>query len=47
MYIRTSYGPVWVNREPPYYRDWRGRQAYKYRIALRRSQPQIDAANRR
>jgi hypothetical protein len=37
MYIRTSHGPVWVSDEAPYFRDWQGRQLYKFHIAEPRS----------
>jgi hypothetical protein len=36
MIINTSYGPVWVSEEAPYYRDFLGRQAYKFLYAGKR-----------
>jgi hypothetical protein len=30
MYIRTTYGPVWVSESAPYYRNWQGKMAYRY-----------------
>ena len=33
MYLHTIYGAVWVSDQPPYYRDWRGRQAYRFLYA--------------
>jgi hypothetical protein len=36
MIVQTTYGPVWVSDQAPYYRDWAGRQAYKYLYAGRK-----------
>lgn len=38
MYLRTLDGLVWVSETAPYWKDWRGRQAYRYLIAARRAQ---------
>lgn len=51
MNMRTNYGLVWVSDDPPYFRDWQGRQFYKFHIAdPRRRQrstlpPATDAAD--
>lgn len=37
MLVKTSYGPVWVSEDAPYYRDYLGKQLYKHRIAGRRA----------
>ena len=38
MIVETSYGPVWVSENPPYFRDYRGRHLYKQRFAGKRSE---------
>lgn len=44
MYINTSNGRIWVSDDAPYYRNWLGRQAYKYRHAqARRRQASSDS----
>jgi len=46
MYMRTSYGLVWVSEEPPYFHDWQGRQLYKFHVAepSRRQRPTLPLA---
>lgn len=33
MYLQTEFGRVWVSAEAPYWKDFHGRQAYKYLFA--------------
>jgi hypothetical protein len=42
MFVPTSYGPVFVSDQAPYFKDWLGRQAYKYRVAQARRAAQVD-----
>ncbi len=37
MYVQTLDGTFWVSETAPYWKDWRGRQAYKYMVAARRA----------
>ena len=30
MYVKTTYGTVWVSETAPYYRNWQGRAAYRF-----------------
>lgn len=43
MYLRTLDGPVWVSETAPYWKDWRGRQAYKYLVAARKARAAVAA----
>lgn len=33
MYVKTKVRFVWVSDEAPHWKDWYGRQAYRYIIA--------------
>lgn len=33
MYQQTGYSQVWVSPDGERWRDWKGRQAYRYRYA--------------
>jgi hypothetical protein len=45
MYVKTTYGSVWVSETAPYFRSWAGRTAYTYLMAQAKAAQRQDAAS--